>query len=214
MWYSTEPVLAAIGLSTLALTSAFSSFFLASPAMHAPGGGPPPVRITLCDAPTFSLPPTIDLEEGLEPVVRWTLEHSPTFRQQCRVLTAATNVTATVRYALRPPGTASRARAVFRERSSGVLTADIELGVSTDLTELLGHEFEHLIEQLDGVDLPGLARRGQAVRMPDGAFETTRAIQAGHRVMGEVVDNAPDRVRRASGSIWRAVRRALTPGVK
>jgi len=49
------------------------------------------------------------------------------------------------------------------------------------------------------------------VRMPDGAFETKRAIAAGQRVMGEVVDNAPDTMRRASGSLWRIVRRALTP---
>jgi hypothetical protein len=173
-------------------------------------GRSPAARITLCDAPTFSLPPTIDLEDGLEPSVRWTLQHSPTFRQQCRVL-AVSHVSATVRSALRAPGAASRARAVFRERSSGLLIADIEINVSPDLTELLGHEFEHLIEQLDGVDLQRLARQGQAVKMPDGAFETKRAIAAGQRVMGETVNNAPDKMRRVSGSIWRAVRRALTP---
>jgi hypothetical protein len=167
-------------------------------------------RLTPCDAPTFSLPPTIDLEDGFEPVTRWMLEHSPTFRQQCRVLTAS-HLSASVRYALRPPGAGPRARAVFRERSSGLLIADIEIGVSPDLGELLAHEFEHVIEQLDGVDLHRLARQGQAVKMPDGAFETKRAIAAGQRAMGEAVDNAPDTMRRASGSIWRAMRRALTP---
>jgi hypothetical protein len=194
-----------------ALSTVFSSIFLAAPALLPPdAGSPPPARVTLCDAPTFSLPPTIDLEDGLEPVIRWMLEYSPTFRRQCHVL-AVSHVSANVRYTLRAPGAASRARAVFHERSSGLLIADIEIGVSPNLTELLGHEFEHVIEQLDGVDLQHLVRRGQALRMPDGAFETKRAIAAGQRVMGEVADNAPDKMRRASGSIWRGVRRALWP---
>lgn len=194
-----------------ALSTVLSSIFLAAPALLPPDvGAPPMARLTLCDAPTFALPPTIDLEDGLEPTIRWMLEHSPTFRQQCRVL-AASHVSATVRYALRPPGAAPRARAVFRERPSGLLIAEIEIGISPDLTELLGHEFEHVLEQLDGVDLPRLVRQGQAVRMSDGAFETKRAIAAGQRVMGETVDNAPDTMRRASGSIWRAMRRVFTP---
>jgi hypothetical protein len=208
MWYSPEHVLATIGASSWALTSAFSSLFLASPALLPPHTGRQHAPVTVCDAPTFSLPSTIHLDNGLQPIVQWTLEHSPTFRQQCRVLASATKMSATVRYAVRPAGTTSRARAIFRERSSGVLVADIELGVSADLTELLGHEFEHLIEQLDGVDLRSLARQGRAVRTSDGAFETRRAIEAGRRVTGEVVDNAPDRVRSAGGSIWRAIRRA------
>jgi len=193
------------------LSTVFTSIFLAAPALLPPDvGAPPTARVTPCDAPAFSLPPTVNLEDGFEPIIRSMLEHSPTFRQQCRVL-AASHVSATVRYALRAPGVASRARAIFHERSSGLLIANIEIGVSPDLIELLGHEFEHLIEQLDGVDLQRLVRQGQAVRMPDGAFETKRAIAAGQRVMGEVVDNAPDTMRRASGSLWRIVRRALTP---
>jgi hypothetical protein len=194
-----------------ALSTVLSSIVLAAPALLPPDAGAPPMaRLTLCDAPTYALPPTIDLEDGLETTIRWMLEHSPTFRQQCRVL-AASHISAIVRYALRPPGAAPRARAVFRERPSGLLIADIEIGISPDLTELLAHEFEHVLEQLDGVDLHRLARQGQAVKMPDGAFETKRAIAAGQRVMGEAVDNAPDTMRRASGSIWRAMRRAFSP---
>jgi hypothetical protein len=166
-------------------------------------------RPTVCDAPTFSLPATIDVEPGLEPVVHWVLEYSPTFRQQCRVLASAPQLSATVRVALLPRGTESRARAVFSQNRSGGLSATIELGVTTDLTELLGHELEHVIERLDGADLPALARRGEARRLPDGAFETRRAITAGQRVSGEVADNAPDRMRRATASIWRVVRRIV-----
>ena len=97
----------------------------------------------------------------------------------------------------------------FRQGEWGALAAEIEIRSVPDLTELLAHEFEHLIEQLDGVDLPALARQGEARRLSDGAFETDRAIAAGHQVAGEVVDNAPDRIRSAGASVWRAVRRAL-----
>ena len=47
-----------------------------------------------------------------------------------------------------------------------------------DLTELIAHEFEHVLEQLDGVDLKALARAGEARRLADGAFETERAVTA------------------------------------
>ncbi len=76
------------------------------------------------------------------------------------------------------------------------------------MSELLGHEFEHLIEQLDGVDLSAMARGGEARRLTDGAFETERAIAAGQQVAGEVIDNAPDRVRKAGVTMW-GIKRAL-----
>ncbi len=142
-------------------------------------------------------------------MVRWALEHSPTFRQQCRVLAAAPRLRATVSVAPRLAGATSRARTSFRQGQWGALAADIEIRSVPDLTELLAHEFEHLIEQLDGVDLQALAKEGEARRLPDGAFETDRAIAAGQQVAGEVVDNAPDRVRGAGASVWRALRRAI-----
>lgn len=212
MWYSSTPVLTSLGAAACALHPILTSLLLSAPVMLPPAGDVTGQRTTICDRPAYSLPANIHLENGLEPIVRWMLEHSATFRQQCRALAAAPHVSARVRYAMRAPGAASRARAVFRERSSGVLTADIELGLGADLVELIGHEFEHLLEQLDRVDLRGLARAGLAVRMPDGAYETTRAITAGRRVSAEVVDTAPDGMRRASGSIWRAVRRVVSGG--
>ena len=66
-----------------------------------------------------------------------------------------------------------------------------------------------MLEQLDGVDLQALAHGGEARRLADGAFETARAITAGQQVAGEVVNNAPDRVRSAGASMWRALRRAV-----
>jgi hypothetical protein len=197
MWYSPEHLLA------------FSSLLLLSPTTLPHNAGMAPARATVCDAPTFSLPASIALEDGLEPVVRWALEYSPTFRQQCRTLVAEQGFTATVRVTARTPGTDLRARAVFREDDDGRLAADIEIRNSSELPELLGHEIEHLIERLDGVDLAALTARGEARQLSDGAFETARAIAAGHRVSGEVLDNSPDRMRRAPGMLWRAVRRLV-----
>jgi hypothetical protein len=168
-----------------------------------------PSVVTTCDAPTLALPGSIELEQGLQPIVKWVLEHSPRFRQQCRTLAAAPRLRATVTVSYRQLTGTSRARTAFRQTETGGLDAQIEIGSASDISELLGHEFEHLIEQLDGVDLSAMARGGEARRLTDGAFETERAIAAGQQVAGEVIDNAPDRVRKAGASMWRIIRRAV-----
>src|SRR4029453_151015 len=87
---------------------------LAPGAVHA---DPPPPTAAVCDA--LALPPSIRLQSGLEPVVRWTLEYSPTFRQQCRVLASVPSLSATVRVALAPPGRLARGRALVHRLPSG-----------------------------------------------------------------------------------------------
>jgi hypothetical protein len=165
--------------------------------------------ISTCDAPTLALPGSIELEHGLQPIVKWMLEHSPRFREQCRTLAAASRLRATVTMSQRQSTVTSRARTAFRQTEGGGLDAQIEIRSAADISELLGHEFEHLIEQLDGVDLSAMARGGEARRLTDGAFETERAIAAGHQVAGEVINHAPDRVRKAGMAMWRGIRRAL-----
>ncbi len=55
--------------------------------------------------------------------------------------------------------------------------------------EMIAHELEHIIEQLDEVDLAQKARRSRSgVRATDGGrsvFETTRALHVGLRVVQE-----------------------------
>ena len=166
-------------------------------------------RVSACDAPALTLPDSIELEDGLEPTIRWALEHSPTFRQQCRALAASPRLRARVVVSYPPAIGRLRARTSITVTRSGVLTADIEILSVLDLTELIAHEFEHVLEQLDGVNLHALAHSGDARRLSDGAFETERAVAAGHQVAGEVVNNAPDRVRSAGASLWRGLRRAV-----
>jgi len=197
MWYSPEHLVA------------WSSLLLLTPATLALDAVPPPTPSAICDPPALMLPASIALEDGLQPVVRWTLEYSPTFRQQCRVLASTPGLTATVRVTMRRPGSSDRARAIVRPKASGGFAADIEIRNASEIPELLAHEFEHLIEQLDGIDLGVLAQRGQARRLEDGAFETRRAIAAGQRVAGEVLDNAPDRVRRAGAAVWHALKQTV-----
>lgn len=204
MWYSPASLVTVATLSSL-------SFLAPTEATLAPSGGAAAVaaRVSACDAPALTLPDSIELEDGLEPTIRWALEHSPTFRQQCRALAAAPRLRARVVISFPPAIGALRARTSITETRSGVLTADIEILSVLDLTELIAHEFEHVLEQLDGVDLRALAHAGDARQLADGAFETARAITAGQQVAGEVVNNAPDRVRSAGASLWRGLRRAV-----
>jgi hypothetical protein len=167
------------------------------------------VKLSPCDAPLPQLPSFVHLQEGLEPIVQWTLAHSPTFRQQCRVLSSAPRLSVTVDVAVRPVGSYRRARGSFRQTASGGIAAAIVIYPSNDVPELLGHEFEHVIERLEGVDFDRESKKGLALRMADGAFETARAVAAGRRVSGEVADRAPDRVRGATMRILRTLRRLL-----
>jgi hypothetical protein len=193
MWYAPEHVVA------------FTSVLLLTPTTlpHAVAGAAP--HATVCDAPVPRLPASIEIEEGLQDMVRWTLEHSPTFRQQCRVLASATRLQATLRVSFRPVGSGRRARAVIRAEASGAVTAAIEIHTGAELPEMLGHELEHVIEQIDGVNLRTLERHGDAHRLEDGAFETKRALLKGRRVSAEVADNAPDGMRRAGRRVLRIV---------
>ena len=189
------------------VVGALTSLTLLAPTTAPYVNGGAVTRATVCDADAPSLPPSIVLEKGLEPIVRWTLEHSATFRRQCRVLAAAPALSATVRVTARIPDSTERALSVVRRMPSGRIDASIEIRTSSDLSELLGHEFEHVIEQLDGIDLAQLQASGEARRIENGAFETRRAIDAGHRVSAEVLDNSEDRVKRVAGRIWRALTR-------
>jgi hypothetical protein len=204
MWYSPA--------SLVSVGAWASLIFLAPPEIAftrsvAPADIARASRVAACDAVTPALPDSIRLEDGLQPIVRSLLERSPKFREQCRTLAAAPRLHATVSVSYRPLVGTTRARTSFRQNQGGVLAAEIEIRSATELTELLAHEFEHLIEQLDGVDLNVLAKQGAARRLSDGAFETARAVAAGQQVAGEVTDNSPDHVRSAGASVWRRLRR-------
>ena len=132
------------------------------------------------------LPANVDLPRDLARVLRRMYDRSPTFRAQCERIARADNLRVTVRIDTRIP---SRCRAFTIVRRQGYdIHAEMHLPASNALIELVGHEFEHVIEQIEGLNLKRLARvKGSGVREAEPrVFETDRAQLAGRVVAAEV----------------------------
>jgi hypothetical protein len=130
------------------------------------------------------------LEKGVRETVTAMLRVSPTFRRQCARIGRTSHLRVVVTRALIPGGLpAVGARTRISRARDGRVVAEVELGHSGDYVTLLAHEFEHILEQLDEVDLAAMAARaGTGVRPLPVAqgFETERAIAVGRRVADEV----------------------------
>ena len=151
----------------------------------------------------------IRVDHVLEPVVSALLTKSATFRRQWDVIGASRFIRVMVvsRPGMQDPGSA-RARTEVSRYAYGAIRATIEVPSATDVTELLAHEFEHVIEQLEGLDLRALARRHEAgvAEIRTGVFETARARAAGLQVYREVYGETDAAVGAAFGGIRRAWR--------
>ena len=119
------------------------------------------------------------------------LARSATFRRQCARIAGAPDLSIVIRS--QPPiGTRlAGADAASAGYPNGRLDAVVSVAVCPAAAELIAHEIEHIIEQLDGVDLhaqgtPARQRRSSRQRPDLDAFETTRAIATGLRVAREV----------------------------
>ena len=131
------------------------------------------------------LPSNVELAHDLERVLGRIYDRSPAFRAQCERIASATNLRVTVRIDTSIP---SHCRAyTIVQRRGREIRADVRLPPSSGLTELVAHEFEHLLEQIEGLDLRRLARvKGSGVHLVEGrAFETQRAQAAGRVVAAE-----------------------------
>jgi hypothetical protein len=132
------------------------------------------------------LPANVFLLHDIEAPLQRIYERAPSFRAQCARIAAAKGLRVTVRIDPSMPG---RCLAFTRMRRSGTqLFADVHLRPSSDHAEMLAHEFEHILEQIEGLDLRTLSRvRGSGVREVEYAvFETDRAQAAGEAVAEEV----------------------------
>ena len=134
---------------------------------------------TVCES---SLPFNVDAGT-LEPIALALLQQSPTFRQQCQRIAAAIVLRVQVRIV--PALQRSRGETTIRRYETGSLRADIQLSFGDDYVELLAHEFEHVLEQVDRVSLADQLATGQAWLTADGAFETARAMEVGARARHE-----------------------------
>jgi hypothetical protein len=140
-------------------------------------------------------PGAVRMPPELEGVFRQILDRSPTFRAQYEHLAAARGVRVDVVLVSWLPGD-RHAQTVMRPAAPAGFDAWVEISGPRRLdeyAELLAHEFEHVREQLEGVDLGTLCRQHLAgvSRLADGSYETERAIRAGRQASRELLSARP-----------------------
>jgi hypothetical protein len=158
---------------------------LASTAAH-PYGDESAESLAVASAPV-ALPPNVTVPAAYDDLMSTMLRLSATFRAQCARLARTPQLDVTVRRSISAAPQAALTH--LTRRGDGRIEAEVEIGLFGDVVLLIAHEFEHIIEQLDGVDLISLADRpGTGVRTDprNGQFETERAITIGQRVAREV----------------------------
>jgi hypothetical protein len=137
------------------------------------------------------IPDSIRVSDDLLPRMQMMLEKSATFRSQCRRIAEAPQLYVRVKLDTSLTGRTYRALTKICRQRSGAIVAAIGITPFGDPAEWVAHEFEHLIEQLDGVDLRDLERRRQgAWKSGNQMFETERAIRVGRRVSRELREPA------------------------
>jgi hypothetical protein len=132
-------------------------------------------------AARLDVPSHIRLTPAFTEIVGTMLERSPTFRAQWETLVTSRRVRITVRLDLR--SRPYRAQSILSRHQYGLITAAVELPAFGDHVELIAHEFEHIVEQLEGVELRRLAHDPSAgVQDLHYAYETERAYKVGRQV--------------------------------
>jgi hypothetical protein len=152
----------------------FAAAASAGPAQPSASGAPIALPSNLTVAPVF------------QPFLDSMLRSSPTFRRQFRRLVAAQDVRVVLRLEELQRRPSFDARTVLERRNGVLVAANVFLHPSPNAMELIAHEVEHVLEQLDGVDLEAHIGSGHVWVREDGAFETRRATEVGRRVAREV----------------------------
>jgi len=140
---------------------------------------------------TMSVPGNVEIPGNLRSTVAAMLRYSPTFRRQCARIGRAADLEVVVQRGLLAASAKEGAVTRMVRGTKGGIEADVLIDALGDTVLLIAHEFEHIIEQLDGVDLAAMAARsatGVSARSDDGQYETERAVAAGQRVAQEVRD--------------------------
>jgi hypothetical protein len=133
-------------------------------------------------------PPTgLHVDDALRPVLHHLWQRSPAFRRQCARLAEA-SVELTVQIGLPRGAIGVRALSRIKVQDGAVRHVTVYLGPTFDNAyELLPHEIEHVLEQIDGVNLRVLAFAGVlGVRAYSDSYETSRAAAIGRLVEREV----------------------------
>ena len=134
-----------------------------------------------------TLPANIDLPRDLERMLANIYRGSATFRGQCDRIAAAGTLSVKLQLDTNIP---SSCQAFTRfQRKGHAVYADVHLPPSgTMMAQLVGHEFEHIVEQLEGLDLRMLARvrKSGVYQTSFEVYESTRAQRVGRSVALEV----------------------------
>jgi hypothetical protein len=131
------------------------------------------------EAPGSAWPCRLVITKELRPSVQLAWTRSPTFRQQCaRLGNAGTIVFVHVVSSVQIRRQAQSEIGVTRD---GATVARVLVRSSGDTVEHIAHEFEHVLEYLEGVD-----HRRSGTMLSHDAYETDRAMDAGTRVAREV----------------------------
>jgi hypothetical protein len=146
------------------------------------------------DGGTLRIPHNIAVWRGYRALLDTMLARSPSFRRQCVRIANDRSLTVHLRFV--PVRLEGGVRAITRisRQSEGLVVAYVTLDPFNNDVEMIAHEFEHVIEQLDEVNLPEKARRRDsgvhAIGRARTAFETSRAVRMGRMVVSEVRDGA------------------------
>lgn len=152
----------------------------------------PPAIATGCLPAAPGLTSPLAVSKELEPLVQRMWVASPTFRRQCARLGEAI---VTIVVELDPKMNRDRMNAFTHIEMVRGLVQAATTRLRVWEPEYLAHEIEHVLEQVDGVDLRRSARGGLAgVRETQSSvFETARAIAIGRVVAREVAQGDVDR---------------------
>jgi hypothetical protein len=122
----------------------------------------------------------------LRPILADMCRKAPTFRRQVVRLAQQPGLAVSVDPGLFSPGGRARASTAIGWVDGALQTAEVRVppGASLLIVELVAHEFEHVVEQIDGVNLTRWIGRAGVWRIggTDGPIETERARRIGRIV--------------------------------
>ena len=137
------------------------------------------------------LPLNLIVTDIYRPLVESMRRRSPTFRRQCARIAAARHLLIEIKPE-RPRGAGHpQGFTEIRRYQHGRILAAVRIPSSFRVPELIAHEIEHVLEQLDGVDLRAKASLpSSGVRICEcgggTTYETSRAVSMGLRVAREL----------------------------
>lgn len=143
---------------------------------------------TPLSAGQLALPRNLLPSPDLIPTLEKMWQRSPTFRMQCQRIGATPTLTVRIGVGVRPPMFQDTHAVTQLERyADGTMNATVHIFDLSHIVEFIGHEFEHLLEQIEGIRLHSLAlQHGSGVtRTKQGYYETARAVKAGRQIYAE-----------------------------